>query len=146
MKALETTWRGYRFRSRTEARWAVALTAAGVKFEYEAQGFDLPTGRYLPDFWLPERQVWLEIKGQEPTPREIALARDLSKGSGHRVLIAVGAPNPDAPYVTVIFGEDPEMEEMLDLPAGAYQRARAERFDGRDESPRTSSLKSRRWW
>ena len=30
MKALETTWRGYRFRSRTEARWAVALTAAAT--------------------------------------------------------------------------------------------------------------------
>lgn len=29
LKAIETIWKGYRFRSRTEARWAVFLETLG---------------------------------------------------------------------------------------------------------------------
>lgn len=51
IKAIETPYNGYRFRSRLEARWAVFFDALGVKYEYEPEGFLLPSGkRYLPDF------------------------------------------------------------------------------------------------
>lgn len=51
IKAIETVYNGYRFRSRLEARWAVFFDAAGIKYEYEPEGFELPDGtRYLPDF------------------------------------------------------------------------------------------------
>jgi len=51
IKAIETEYNGYRFRSRLEARWAVFLDALGVKYEYEPEGFELPSGKkYLPDF------------------------------------------------------------------------------------------------
>ena len=51
MKAIETMYNGYRFRSRLEARWAVFFDALGVKYEYEPEGFLLPSGKcYLPDF------------------------------------------------------------------------------------------------
>lgn len=51
IKAIETIYSGYRFRSRLEARWAVFLDALGVRYEYEPEGFELPSGkRYLPDF------------------------------------------------------------------------------------------------
>lgn len=51
IKAIETIYKGYRFRSRLEARWAVFLDALGVRWEYEPEGFVLPSGRrYLPDF------------------------------------------------------------------------------------------------
>lgn len=36
IKAIETSYKGYRFRSRTEARWAVFFDALGVRWEYEA--------------------------------------------------------------------------------------------------------------
>jgi hypothetical protein len=63
IKAIETVYKGYRFRSRLEARWAVFFDALGVKWEYEKEGFDLgEAGWYLPDFWLPEFGVWAEIK------------------------------------------------------------------------------------
>ena len=63
IKAIETVYKGYRFRSRLEARWAVFFDALGVKWEYEKEGFDLgEAGWYLPDFWLPELGVWAEIK------------------------------------------------------------------------------------
>lgn len=51
IKAIETFYNGYRFRSRLEARWAVFFDALGVKYEYEPEGFQLPSGDYyLPDF------------------------------------------------------------------------------------------------
>ena len=51
LKAIQTEYNGYLFRSRLEARWAVFFDALGVDYEYEPEGFELPSGdRYLPDF------------------------------------------------------------------------------------------------
>jgi len=36
--AIETRYRGYRFRCRLEARWAVFFDAAGVEWSYEDEG------------------------------------------------------------------------------------------------------------
>jgi hypothetical protein len=45
LKPIETFYRGYRFRSRLEARWAVFMDAAGIVWEYEPEGFTShPTG------------------------------------------------------------------------------------------------------
>lgn len=62
VKAIETRYKGYRMRSRLEARWAVFFDALGVKWEYEKEGYQLSTGWYLPDFWLPEFNFFVEIK------------------------------------------------------------------------------------
>jgi hypothetical protein len=43
LKAIETRYADHLFRSRTEARWAVALTAMGVAWQYEKEG--LPGAR-----------------------------------------------------------------------------------------------------
>jgi hypothetical protein len=67
LKPIETRYKGYRFRSRLEARWAVFFDALGVAWQYEPQGFSLPSGNYLPDFWLPNHKYWIEIKGEQPT-------------------------------------------------------------------------------
>lgn len=75
IKAIETVYKGYRFRSRLEARWAVFFDAIGVKWEYEPQGFDLGEGLYyLPDFLLhgvtinhgnyeEDCDIYVEVKG-----------------------------------------------------------------------------------
>ena len=64
IKAIETIYNGYRFRSRLEARWAVFFDALGVKYEYEKEGYNLGTlGCYLPDFLLPEEGWFIEVKG-----------------------------------------------------------------------------------
>lgn len=64
IKPIETTYKGYRFRSRLEARWAVFFDALGIKYEYEPEGFQLSDGTlYLPDFWLPESKTFFEVKG-----------------------------------------------------------------------------------
>ena len=67
MKAIETIYNGYRFRSRLEARWAVFFDAAGIRYEYEPEGFECKpfgekTYRYLPDFYLPDFKVYAEVK------------------------------------------------------------------------------------
>ena len=64
IKAIETTYRGFRFRSRLEARWAVFFDSIGIPFEYEPQGFEFEDGtKYLPDFYLPDCKQFFEVKG-----------------------------------------------------------------------------------
>ena len=64
IKAIETFYNGYRFRSRTEARWAVFMDLAGIPYMYEPEGFKLPDGTlYLPDFYLKDQDTFLECKG-----------------------------------------------------------------------------------
>lgn len=92
MKAIETKYKGYRFRSRLEARWAVFFDTLGVKWEYEPQGFEFHDGtRYLPDFWLPDLKLFLEIKGAAPTEDEFRKAENLRDG-GFSIAIAQGLP------------------------------------------------------
>lgn len=67
IQPIETSYRGHRFRSRLEARWAVFFDALGVHWEYEPNAYRLPSGHYLPDFLLsglksPGEQVWFEVK------------------------------------------------------------------------------------
>lgn len=76
IQAIETEYAGCRFRSRTEAKWAVFFDAAAIQWEYEPEGMQLPSGTsYLPDFWLEEHQAIIEVKGQmdarEPKWREL---------------------------------------------------------------------------
>lgn len=84
IKAIETRYKGYRFRSRTEARWAVFFDALGVKWEYEKEGYDLgEAGYYLPDFWLPEISAWIEIKGANPSIEEDAKCKAMRMAMGN---------------------------------------------------------------
>lgn len=66
IKAIETQYKGYRFRSRLEARWAVFFEKLGLKWEYEPEGFEVDGGvMYLPDFRVVMPcgfTRWYEIK------------------------------------------------------------------------------------
>lgn len=80
IKPIQTEYRGYLFRSRLEARWAVFFDACGVDWEYEPEGYDLGNGiHYLLDFLLhnvqlgafgPDsnysdiRNLYVEVKGR----------------------------------------------------------------------------------
>lgn len=74
VQAIETTYRGYRFRSRLEARWAVFFDALGVQWQYEPQGFLVGGTPYLPDFYLPEHGTWVEVKGRIDQAKVLELA------------------------------------------------------------------------
>ena len=92
MKAIETIYNGYRFRSRLEAKWAVFFDALGIPYEYEKEGYDLDGTHYLPDFWLPVQQRWIEIKGQEPTAEELRKVDLLECGTGYPSCLFWGLP------------------------------------------------------
>ncbi len=62
IKSIDTEYNGYRFRSRLEARWAVFFDALGLRYEYEQEGLELDGIFYLPDFWLPDNRMYVEIK------------------------------------------------------------------------------------
>ena len=71
MKPIQTEYKGYLFRSRLEARWAVFFDACGVDWEYEPEGYDLGDGlQYLPDFLLhgvegrAAGDLYVEVKGK----------------------------------------------------------------------------------
>lgn len=94
MQTLPTPFDGHRFRSRTEARWAAFFKAASIRYEYEPDGYALPSGWYLPDFFLPDIKTFVEIKGTHPTSTERAKCEDLAEGTRCNVVIGIGAPDP----------------------------------------------------
>lgn len=104
MKAIETIYKGYRFRSRLEARWAVFFDALGYEWEYEPEGYEMSGGeRYLPDFRVryPGRgpdevhYEWFEVKpgltliSADEWLKMIAWSRE----SGERLTILDGVPD-----------------------------------------------------
>lgn len=89
IKAIETIYNGYRFRSRLEARWAVFFDEMRVKYRYETEGFDLGEINYLPDFYLPEQKLWLEVKPEKPSKRELNKAQLLKSRVDHDVTVGI---------------------------------------------------------
>ena len=53
--------RGIPFRSLLAARWALTFEMLHIEWEYEPCRFELPSGTYTPDFYLPGAG-WIEIK------------------------------------------------------------------------------------
>lgn len=94
MKAIETKYKGYRFRSRLEARWAVFFDVLGVAWEYEPEGYELGGVRYLPDFRIDtgRKKFWVEIKGVSPTPRERQLLIKLAATTDTPAVLFAGDP------------------------------------------------------
>lgn len=96
--ALETYYKGHRFRSRLEARWAVFFDTAELEWLYEPQGYKLSDGTcYLPDFFLPEWDVWVEVKGNDAAlnPDMLCRAAQELPGKGLLLLGNIPAPYPE---------------------------------------------------
>ena len=125
LKAIETHYKGYRFRSRLEARWAVFFDHLNVPYEYEKEGYELGNGRrYLPDFWLPSLNTWLEIKAQltrmdgspqdsmkefpEPSP-ELKLCESFRDAQNWPIALSVGAPGQERIW---LFGWDERNDSL----------------------------------
>lgn len=110
IKAKETVYNGFKFRSRLEARWAVIFDTLKIKYQYEPEGFDLGNGQsYLPDFYLPEIGYYAEVKGMSEH-----IVNDLKKTetfvlSGKTAIMILG----DIPY-------DPCSEGLYWIPVMYY--------------------------
>lgn len=104
IKAIETEYDGHLFRSRLEARWAVFFHNFGIKYIYEFEGFktDIGDGEYsyyLPDFYLPEYDKYVEVKGYDEALKKdsekVAYSIDYCSTPVSNGLVIVGdIPNP----------------------------------------------------
>lgn len=70
------------FRSKLEAQWSAIFDALGLPWAYEPVVFDLPSGRYIPDFKIypddKDHCFWVEIKGPWPNAREFEVATEVN--------------------------------------------------------------------
>jgi hypothetical protein len=110
LRPIETHYRGYRFRSRLESRWAVFFDAAEIEWQYEPEGFSLNGRSYLPDFWLPQMAAFVEIKPTEATGKQaIPLLKELVAKTGKTGLLLIGSPNlhHEPHKIIIIEGESP---------------------------------------
>lgn len=98
IKAIETHYDGYRFRSRLEARWAVFFNSLRIPYEYEKEGFMVDGKPYLPDFYLPRQDVWVEVKPNETHKayEGFDTVQEFFKSSGFRCLLLIGPPGSSA--------------------------------------------------
>jgi hypothetical protein len=56
-------YRGVPFRSTYERRVAQAFDLLGMRWEFEPRRFDCGAETYLPDFFLPDEDMYVEVKG-----------------------------------------------------------------------------------
>ena len=102
MKAIQTRYKGYHFRSRLEARWAVFFDALGLQWEYEPEGFELLDGTwYLPDFLVEKH--WMEVK---PPGGDISKAVEFAKAPERKVVILDGTPEVQAYHYIATYSND----------------------------------------
>jgi len=99
IRAIDTEYDGILFRSRLEARWAIFLDAMRIDWCYEHEGYHTEFGPYLPDFWLPSWQTFLEIKQGPPTKTEISKGKSLASNSGYAFILASSTPSSHKLYV-----------------------------------------------
>ncbi|MBO4854121.1 MAG: hypothetical protein J5482_03110 [Oscillospiraceae bacterium] len=118
-KAIDTEYKGYLFRSRLEARWAVFFDAIGLHWEYEPEGIVLSDGtQYLPDFFLPDFHCYFEVKRKsiKGTAEEKQAIRKISNGQATDTwagIICFGDPMDDD---MIIF-----CQETDDSGGGSYE-------------------------
>lgn len=124
LKAIDTRYAGHLFRSRLEARWAVVLDHLQIRWQYEAEGYEFSGGTrldgicYLPDFWLPDLNTFLEIKGTTPTSLEHSKLHQLGreKNAFTAFGLDLNAPNPLLHYRASDY--DSAWPKTLPRPAG----------------------------
>jgi hypothetical protein len=125
--ALETTFGGVTFRSRTEARWAVFFRALDLEYRYEPERLNLSSGdTYLPDFFLPDLSAYFEVKPHSDaivtveSVKARTLAEDRPK---QRVWLAVGAPDEKRANVIPLnqWPLETDIEHILSVAENRYR-------------------------
>lgn len=123
IKPIETYYKGFRFRSRLEARWAMFFDCLGIDWEYEKEGYDLGAlGWYLPDFWIPaplycveqakgKAGYWVEIKPNYPSLEEVRKCESLTFLTGHTTILLYGSCALDK-FGTICFEARREQDQI----------------------------------
>ncbi len=125
IKAIDTSYKGYLFRSRLEARYAVLFDRLGINWVHEPEGYEIKGigKRYLPDFLLRESKVlpvdlWVEIKPTAPTGMEMRKFGALVCGSKQGGLMIYDYPGIESTKV-ITFEYEPRTENQ-NIPTKKY--------------------------
>ena len=87
----QTAYGKIKFKSSTDARWAIFFDTLHVKWEYHKQEFDLPyNSTAIPDFYL-EGIGWFEVRNETPDIHDLTMCRALAVRTQECVFIASGA-------------------------------------------------------
>lgn len=135
IQPIPTFYKGITYRSRVEARWQIFFNRLNLHAVWEKEGYPLPSGWYLPDYWITTLEHFAEVKGKEFSDVEIERCRELAIATGFPVLLL-----PDVPAVQWYERCVPDGEDVIwdlyrfsgDVEA-AVNAARSERFDRRSE-------------
>lgn len=102
IRAKPTKYKSIRFRSKTEVLWAKFFDKHKIEWEYEKKWFKLNCGYYLPDFYLKDYKLWVEVKPPSYTEFELKKCDMLSKKRKNEVVcILNGIPNIDRAYIFI---------------------------------------------
>lgn len=85
--SIPTTYNGVEFASKLEADWARFLTNQSIKWDYEPAGCYVGETFVLCDFFLPELEQWLEVKGPWTEAEKIKYSRLAEKVGDERLII-----------------------------------------------------------
>jgi len=81
----EWKYNGESFGCRLAAQWAVYFDEVGIDYEYRGKG--------IPDFWLPQVEMYASVKGEDFTDPEIYSIDNYVRETSCPVLLLVGVPN-----------------------------------------------------
>ena len=131
IKAIETKYKGYKMRSRLEARWAVFFDSLKIEWIYEPEGFKIGGKMYLPDFYLPNFSggMFVEVKFKA-TSEEIAICKKLSDLTQKSFLICEGPPSGQS--LKYFYPDEDYMREGFPKYDHAYEENRMWDSGGQD--------------
>ena len=91
--SIPTFYNGRWFRSRLEARWAIAFDTLGIAWTYEPDIYVVNGTLYLPDFQLLDCGTWIEVRGAESRiDRKFHIAAAAELPDAHAIA-AAGSPS-----------------------------------------------------
>ncbi len=134
MKAIETIYKGYRFRSRLEARWAVFFDTLKIKWEYEPEGYQAPDGtRYLPDFFLPGfhegKGIYVEVKGCDSFDEKLFAKPIAMAKQGFGMVLCLYGPPCNRTFVLVDTAYDGDDDDVGENGGPSFFSTPADRRD-----------------
>ncbi len=137
IQAIPTRYKGWFFRSRLEARWAVFFESMEIEFVYEIGPTRLTESIvYLPDFYFPCLDWYAEVKPFAFTPEERWKVDALVQQTGQGCLLLPGPPDyRDYTGITRLGNEISNNEYRLDIYHNGinYYKADGRLFSGPDE-------------
>jgi hypothetical protein len=133
IKAIETHYKGFRFRSRLEARYAVFFDQAGANWDYEQEGYNLDGEYYLPDFKVNKLidkngvdvPLWFEIKPElqdcqsDDVNRASLLMGRLVSNTNRAGFLCFGPPHK---AIIVMFEPAPEFSNGVCRNVGSFKK------------------------